>query len=337
MTVPEADAVPDAEAADAEATEAAEAADQVPAAVQASWLARAGAFAVDVFFPAGVVITCLLVAQSASISGLGWLRWTAIALAAVVFLAMALNRLLLPSIAGWTLGRSLAGIVVVRRDGAPVDPWRLLVRDLAHVLDTAAVFLGWLWPLWDSRSRTFADLIVRTEVHRVVCERPNRRRLAGAVLVALAVLAGAATALGYFGVYRPELAIEQSREDLAVQGPKIVQQMLSYNVATIDADFARARGLVTDSYRQQLVAQQDSVRKAGPVDNDYWVTNSAVLTNTRDRAEMLLLMQGQRGEAPKQRMITATVQVSFERSASGQWQVANLSVLAKPNTAGEAK
>lgn len=331
VTVPEADAV------DAEATEATEATEQVSAAVLASWPARAGAFAVDVFFPIGVVITCLLVAQSASISGLGWLRWTAIGLAGVVFLAMALNRLLLPSITRFTLGRSLAGIAVVRRDGAPVDPWRLLARDLAHLLDTAAVFLGWLWPLWDSRNRTFADLIVRTEVHRVDGELPNRRRLAGGVLAALAVLAAAATVLGYVGVYRPNLAVEQSRQQLAVEGPKIVQQMLSYNVATIDADFARARGLVTDGYRQQLVAQQDSVRKAGPVDNDYWVTNSAVLTNTRDHAEMLLLMQGQRGEAPKQRLITATVQVAFERSASGQWQVANLSVLAKPNPAGEAK
>ena len=53
--------------------------------------------------------------------------------------------------------------------------------------------------------------------------------------------------------------------------------------------------------------------RLGPADNDYWVTNSAVLTNTRDRAEMLLLMQGQRGEAPNQRLITATVQVNFER------------------------
>ena len=138
-------------------------------------------------------------------------------------------------------------------------------------------------------------------------------------------------------MYRPELTVEQTRQQLAVQGPKIVEQMLSYNVATIDADFARARELVTDGYRPQLVAQQDSVRKAGPVDNDYWVTNSAVLTNTRDRAAMLLLMQGQRGEAPNQRLITATVQVNFERVGRGQWQVANLSVLAKPNPAGEAK
>jgi Mce-associated membrane protein len=309
--------------------------DQAPAGVPASWPARTGAFAVDVFFGTGVVITCLLVAWAAPLRG--WLWWVAVALAGVVFLAMALNRLLLPSITGWTLGRSLAGIAVVTGDGAPVGPWRLLLRDLAHLLDTAAAFVGWLWPLWDSRGRTFADLITHTEVHRVEAERPNRRRLVAAVLMALALLAASPTALGYFGVYRPELAVEQSRQQLAVQGPKMVQQMLSYNVATIDDDFARARGLVTDGYRPQLVAQQDSVRKAGPVDNDYWVTNSAVLTNTRDRAVMLLLMQGQRGEAPKQRLITATVRVSFERSSSGQWQVASLSVLAKPNPAGEAK
>ncbi|MCX2934366.1 RDD family protein [Mycobacterium sp. CVI_P3] len=305
--------------------------------VPASWPARAGAFTVDVFFPTGVVITCLLVAQSASLSGRGWLKWLTVAGAGVVILAMAVNRLLLPSITGWTLGRSLAGIAVVGRDGAAVGPWRLLLRDLAHLLDTAAVFLGWLWPLWDARGRTFADLLARTEVHRVDGERPNPRRLAGVVLVVLGVLAGAATVLGYLGVYRPELAVEQARQQLAVEGPKIVQQALSYNVVTIDDDFARARGLVTDSYRPQLVAQQDSVRKTGPVDNDYWVTNSAVLSNTRDQAAMLLLMQGQRGEAPKQRLITATVRVNFERSAAGQWQIANISVLAKPNPAGEAK
>jgi len=127
--------------------------------------------------------------------------------------------------------------------------------------------------------------------------------------------------------------VEQTRQQIAVQGPKIVGDTLSYAVASIDADFARARSLVTDGYRPQLIAQQDAVRKAGPVDNDYWVTNSAVLTNTENRAVMLLLMQGQRGAAPKQRLITATVQADFEKSANGQWQISNLSVLAKPNPA----
>ncbi len=156
-------------------------------------------------------------------------------------------------------------------------------------------------------------------------ERPDRRRLAGAILASAAVLAlvGAGA-----GIRRRSIATNrrstQTRQQIAVQGPKIVEDTLSYAVASIDADFARARSLVTDGYRPQLIAQQDAVRKAGPVDNDYWVTNSAVLSNPQDRAEMLLLMQGQRGAAPNQRLITATVQADFEKSADGQWQVANL-------------
>ena len=48
-------------------------------------------------------------------------------------------------------------------------------------------------------------------------------------------------------------------------------------------------------------------------------------------AQMLLLMQGQRGAESKQRFITATVRASFAKSGSGQWQVADLAVLAQPN------
>ena len=302
-----------------------------PAAPKASWRARAGAFGIDVLFGVGVLVTLMLVAWAAPLRG--WLWWVAVSVAVVVFLAMAVNRWVLPSVIGWTLGRAVFGITVVGRGGGSVGPWRLLLRDIAHLLDTAPLFIGWLWPLWDSRSRAFADFIVRTEVRRIDGERPDRRRLAGAVLASAAVLAITGAGLGYLTIYRHEQAVAQTRQQIAEQGPNIVEGTLSYSVASIDADFARARSLVTDGYRPQLIAQQDAVRKAGPVDNDYWVTNSAVLSNTDDRAVMLLLMQGQRGAAPKQRLITATVQVDFQKSANGQWQISNLAVLAKPNPA----
>jgi len=305
-----------------------------PAAQQATWLARAGAFAIDVLFGAGVLATALLVA-TAALSG--WLRWLCIGVGAVVCLAMAVNRLLLPAVTGWSMGRSVFGIAVVGRDGSSVGPWRLLVRDLAHVLDTAALFIGWLWPLWDPRSRTFADLLTRTEVHRVDDEHPEHRRLTAAVLAVAAVIALAGAGLGYLAVYRHQLAADQAREQIAVQGPKIVEDMLSYAPVTLQADFTRAQSLVTDGYRPQLVAQQEAVRKAGAVDNAYWVTNSAVLSSSTDRAVMLLLMQGQRGAPPNQRLITATVRVNFDKSATGQWQVSDLSVLAKPNPARQGQ
>ncbi len=60
----------------------------------------------------------------------------------------------------------------------------------------------------------------------------------------------------------------------------------------------------------------------------------AVLTNppvTPDQVSMLMAMQGQRGDDPKDlKFITATVRVDFDRSADGQWRVANLTVLKKP-------
>lgn len=320
---------------DTETTEIVDTVADEPAAPKAGWGARAGAFAVDVLVGVGVLATLMLVAWSAPLRG--WLWWLSVGFAAAVFLVAAVNRWVLPSILGWTLGRSLFGIEVVTRTGERPGPWRLLLRDVAHLLDTIPLLVGWLWPLWDARGRTFADVLARTEAHRIGGERPDRRRLGAAVLAGAAVIALAAAGLNYLSVYRHDHAVNDARRQIAAQGPKIVENTLSYDAASVDADFARARGLVTDGYRPQLVAQQDAVRKAGPVDNDYWVTNSAVLTNTPDSAVMLLLMQGQRGEAPKQRMITATIRANFEKAADGQWQVSNISVLAKPNPAAQGQ
>jgi Mce-associated membrane protein len=296
-----------------------------------SWLARAGAFVVDVLLGIGVLAVLGLTWCSAEA---GWLRWLCMSAGAVVLLSIAVNRLLLPVITGWSLGRALTGIAVVRRDGTAVGPWRLLVRDIAHLLDTIALFLGWLWPLWDSRRRTFADLLVGTEVRRREPTPARAPRIAMAVVSVAALLAVAVAALGYAAVYRHDFRVGQAKEQIAVQGPKIVEDMLSYEPATLQADFAHAQTLVTEGYRPQLVAQQQALtaggQKAALVPNDYWVTNSAVLTSTEYDATMLLLMQGQRGTAPNQRTITATVKVGFEKSGDGQWKVAALSVLAKP-------
>ena len=123
--------------------------DSVPEQPTASWLARAGAFAVDVLLGVAVIATMALLTLSAPQRG--WLWWVFTSAAVVVFLLMAINRLVLPTITGWSLGRALFGIAVRKRDGSPVGLARLAARDLAHLLDTAALFIGWLWPLWDRR------------------------------------------------------------------------------------------------------------------------------------------------------------------------------------------
>ncbi len=317
--------------ADASATDA--------AAPPASWLRRAGAFAIDVLLPVAVIVTLALLAWTAPVWN--WLWWTFIAPVAVVFLLTAVNRWVLPTITGFSIGRAVFAIAVARPDGSAVGVWRLLVRDFAHLLDTAALFIGWLWPLWDQRRRTFADLLLRTEVHQVSEPARDARRPAAIVMISAVVLAAAAVGLSYLVTYRHERAVDTARLQITEQGPRIVEQMLSYHKDTLQQDFSHAQTLTTDSYRPILINQQQAVQASGGTTNEYWAVSSAVLPNppvTPDKAAMLLAMQGQRGEDPRElKFITATVRADFEKSPDGQWRVNNITVLKKPqlNVAGQ--
>lgn len=298
----------------------------------AGWHIRAAALAVDILPGLAVVVTMALVSFTVPLRSPWW--WVSTTTTVVVLLVMWGNRVAQP-FNGRTLGRALLGIAVIRPDGARIEPWRLLVRDFAHLLDTLSVGVGWLWPLWDSRRRTFADVLLNTEVHCVPVEqRPARIRRHTAMAAALAVLlCVAGAAISVFTIYLPDRAAGQTRSDVQAQGPKIVAQMLTYDPQTLEKDFARARSLTTDKYRPELVRQQESVQKGHPVVNEYWVTDSTVLSAARDTATMLLFMQGHRGGGGEERFITATVRVAFVKGKNGQWLVDNLDVVTKPKPA----
>jgi Mce-associated membrane protein len=302
----------------------------------APWHSRAGAFAVDVLPAIAVVTTMALVALTVSRHPVWW--WVCVSVGGLAILLALVNRLLLPIILGWSLGRAVCGITVVHRDGAAIGVWGLLLRDLAHLLDTASV-VGWLWPLWDSRRRTFADMLLHTEVRCVQPDErpPNMRRwTAVAVLTAAGVcLAGAAAS--YAVVYFPDRAADQTRAQIATQGPKIVAEMLTYDPKSLRDDFARAQSLATDKYRGPLAAQQDIVQKGNPVINEYWPVEGAIESATPDRATMLIFMQGRRGAAPDVRYISATVRVTFAKDRDTRWRVDDLTVLAKPKPPGNGK
>jgi Mce-associated membrane protein len=310
--------------------------DSAPERPTASWWARAGAFSIDMLLGDAVIVTMALLTLSAPRRG--WLWWAFTGAAVLVVVLVAVNRLLLPTITGWSLGRALFGIAVRKPDGSPVGLARLVGRDLAHLLDTAALFIGWLWPLWDRRRRTFADLLLRTEVQKVSPPQRDVRRPVAVALVAATLLCAAGVGLSYLVVHRHDRAVDTAHAQIAAEGPRIVEQMLSYDVDTLQQDFSHAQSLTTDAYRPQLIAQQQAVQKAGATKNEYWAVSSAVLSATPDHTAMLLAMQGQRGTDPKDmKFITATVRVDFDKSRDGQWRVANLTVLKKPqmNQAGQ--
>ncbi|MEB3020201.1 RDD family protein [[Mycobacterium] crassicus] len=304
----------------------------VPAGAPATWRTRVIALGIDLLPGAVVVVTTAMAAMSFPSGGVWW--WLAMTITGAVILATAVNRVLLPVITGWSLGRAFTGIEVVRggEGSTPaVGAARLLLREVAHLLDTVPVFLGWLWPLRDRRGRTFADLVARTEVRPAVARQQpaNIRTVTMAVFVAAAALSLCGAAAAYLVVFQREHNSDVARAEIARQGPKIVADMLSYDPATLDDDFGRAQSLATERYREQLVPQQDAIRNSQPAPNFYRVTDAAVLDATPHRATVLMFLQGQRGTAGKERLISATVRVVFTEAA-GNWRVDDLSVVSKP-------
>jgi Mce-associated membrane protein len=298
----------------------------------ARWHTRAAALAVDVVPGVAVVATMALVWLAVPSQSTWW--WVSVSVLVGVTLLTMVNRAVLPAILGWSLGRALLGITVVRADGTAVGVGRMMSRELAHLLDTLSVFVGWLWPLWDPRRRTFADLLLGTEVRRVEPDRRPadiRRRTAIALSLAVLLCVGGG-AVSVMAILLPDRASDQTRAAVAAQGPKIVTEMLTYDPKSLPADFARARSLTSDKYRPELVKQQESVQKGHPVVNEYWVTDSTVLSATPDHATMLLFMQGHRG-GEEARFITATVQVVFVKGKDGRWLVDDLNVVTKPKPA----
>ncbi|WP_221347818.1 RDD family protein [Streptomyces beigongshangae] len=66
---------------------------------------------------------------------------------------------------GQTIGKKALGIRLLREsDGQPLGVGMAFVRRLAHFLDSIACYLGWLWPLWDSKKQTFADKVCSSVV-----------------------------------------------------------------------------------------------------------------------------------------------------------------------------
>jgi Mce-associated membrane protein len=316
-----------------EKTEAAAVVEETAPNNLAPWHIRAAAFAIDVLPGVAVVATMALVWLAVPPRGMWW--WVSLSILIGAALLTMANRVVFPVVFGWSLGRALFGTEVVEPNGSSVAVGRLMAREFAHLLDTFSVFVGWLWPLWDPRRRTFADLLLRTEVQWAQPDRrpPDIQRSAARVVSAAVLLCVAGAGMSILSIFLPDRAAEQTRDAINAQGPKIVAQLLTYDAKSLKDDFARAQSLTSEKYRPELVKQQESVQKGHPGVNEYWVTDSTVLSATRNQATMLLFMQGHRGGGDQQRFITATVQVSFVKGKNDNWLVDELTVVTKPKPA----
>ena len=97
-------------------------------------------------------------------------HWVLLVVGIVLYLAafgwQVYNRWIVAGRTGQSAGkRVMKTWLVSARDGRPVGPLNAFLRDLLHTLDGMS-YVGYLWPLWDARRQTFADMVLETVVVR---------------------------------------------------------------------------------------------------------------------------------------------------------------------------
>jgi uncharacterized RDD family membrane protein YckC len=73
---------------------------------------------------------------------------------------------------GASIGKSVLAIRLVNSDLQPIGAGWSFLRYLLHILD-GICYIGYLWPIWDSRKQTFADKIMNTFVIQATTSQPR--------------------------------------------------------------------------------------------------------------------------------------------------------------------
>jgi uncharacterized RDD family membrane protein YckC len=126
----------------------------------ASWLVRVGSYLVD-GLPSWVLLAIggALVGRGGGGAAIGIIFYLA-ALAWVGY-----NRWYRAGTTGQSLGKSVTNVRLVdEQSGTPIGTGMAFLRDLAHIVDAVICYVGFLFPLWDSKRQTLADKIVSTVV-----------------------------------------------------------------------------------------------------------------------------------------------------------------------------
>jgi uncharacterized RDD family membrane protein YckC len=120
----------------------------------ASWGKRVLAALID-YVILGVIAVILIIAH-APIIGL---------LVDLIAIVWALYNAYQGGATGQSYGKKTAGIRLLREaTGQPIGGGLGIGRYFLHIIDGIPCYIGYLWPLWDSKKQTFADKIVGSVV-----------------------------------------------------------------------------------------------------------------------------------------------------------------------------
>ncbi len=124
-------------------------------AAYSNWGQRVGAYLID-YLPIivleliGAVLHVVILTLLFFLASLGWWIY---------------NRCIQAGRTGQSLGKKTLHMRLISANtGEPIGPGMAFARDICHILDSLACYIGWLFPLWDAKRQTFADKIVSTVV-----------------------------------------------------------------------------------------------------------------------------------------------------------------------------
>ncbi|MGW7201321.1 RDD family protein [Streptomyces chryseus] len=94
--------------------------------------------------------------------------WYLIVVGYVATLAIQLSLIRQKGIRGQSLGQKKAKICLIHENNhRPIGFGKAILREVAHMVDSLACYMGWLMPLFDSKRQTIADKLMGTIVVRV--------------------------------------------------------------------------------------------------------------------------------------------------------------------------
>lgn len=132
---------------------------------QAGFGLRYGAWMFDFLITLIAIMVFTFVVTAASKRSVVGSNTDLLIVAGLTVLLFVLNFVVLAGAGGQTAGMRILGVYIVRVDGKPFTMKQALLRHLiGYPLSTAALFLGFLWMLWDPRQQGWHDKLARTIV-----------------------------------------------------------------------------------------------------------------------------------------------------------------------------
>jgi uncharacterized RDD family membrane protein YckC len=121
----------------------------------ANWGQRVGSYLIDI-----IPVVILVIIGSATRSVI-----IALLLDLVALVVSGYNRWYLAGTTGQSWGKKALNLKLVSDStGTPIGAGLAFARDICHILDSLACYIGWLFPIWDAKRQTFADKIISTVV-----------------------------------------------------------------------------------------------------------------------------------------------------------------------------